>query len=85
MDYQPLNDEHQSGEPKKTKRVKKIRCEICRKKITMMFIECKCGKILCMKHRYVELHNCQYDYKAEWNEKFRKNNPIIKNPKFELI
>ena len=51
----------------------------------MTFIECKCGKFLCMKHRYVELHNCQYDYKAEWNEKFRKNNPIIKKPKFELI
>jgi hypothetical protein len=69
----------------KNTKSKKIRCNVCHKRISITFIECKCGQYLCMSHRYVDSHECQYDHKSEWIKQFRKNNPIIKNPKVEPI
>jgi predicted nucleic acid binding AN1-type Zn finger protein len=55
----------------------KIRCNVCNKKINMTFIECKCGKFLCLRHRYAENHDCKFDYKTAWSEKLRNDNPVV--------
>lgn len=64
---------------------KKIRCAVCKKKINMTYIQCKCGGYYCGKHRYANEHNCQYDYKKVNEEQIRKNNPEITKEKFERI
>ena len=63
----------------------KIRCGVCRRKITMTYIECKCGKKFCGRHRYPEEHDCTYDHKREREEKILKENPVIKKQKLEKI
>lgn len=36
-------------------------CSKCKQKVYMPF-ECRCGKLLCAKHRYINKHKCQYDW-----------------------
>jgi len=67
------------------KKSKKIKCGVCNKKITMMYIQCKCNEYFCKDHIYINEHNCQYDHKKHQSEKIRKNNPIIKKVKLEKI
>mgnify|MGYP001066304698 CR=1 FL=1 len=64
---------------------KKIRCMVCRKKITFSYIECKCGGFYCGNHRYPHEHDCEIDYKKIQQEKIRNNNPIVVKPKIEKI
>jgi hypothetical protein len=43
---------------------KKLRCqhEGCKKKVTIMGIDCKCGNRYCIKHYHPEIHACTHDY-----------------------
>jgi hypothetical protein len=54
-----LDTEQQKSRPK--------RCcaEGCKKKLSLLDIECRCGKVHCSMHRQAELHNCQYDFKGD--------------------
>ena len=61
----------------KKKKPKKNRCAECRKKLGNVPFECKCKLLYCNKHRYAEDHNCSYDYKAQYQIFFKKNNPKI--------
>jgi len=56
----------------------KMRCSHCncRINITNSF-ECKCDKMLCMKHRFFADHGCTYDYKTEERKKLAKCNPQV--------
>lgn len=63
----------------------KVKCSVCRKKITFTYIQCKCGLILCLKHRYADEHDCTYDHKAAWKEQLKKNNPTVKKRKVDEI
>lgn len=38
-------------------------CAVCRKKLGLIPMTCRCGLDLCAKHRYPEEHNCKYDFK----------------------
>ena len=56
-----------SPEPeKKNKKYKKIRCNhpLCKKNISLMPFNCKCGKSFCIVHKNPELHECSFDYKC---------------------
>ena len=64
---------------------KKIICKICRRKITLTYIECRCLELFCGSHIYADSHNCTYDHKKFHMENIRNNNPIIKKDKFEKI
>lgn len=68
-----------------TKILSKIRCKVCRRKITMTYIECRCGEKFCGNHRYADEHDCPYDYKQDRSDKIRKENPIIVKEKLEKI
>ena len=61
-----------------------MRCPICKKKSHLSF-KCKCGKELCIKHRYPEEHNCSFDKAKEQIEKLKKDNPKIIPSKLEKI
>ena len=44
--------------------LKKQKCAICKKKHFIINI-CRCGKIVCLKHRYPDTHNCTFDFKND--------------------
>ncbi len=42
------------------------RCAVCNKKIPSIFLKintCKCGKIVCSKHKSEASHGCTFDWK----------------------
>ncbi len=43
---------------------KKNRCEQCNKKIGILGLKCRCGKIYCTSHVTAETHSCTFDYKT---------------------
>jgi AN1-type zinc finger protein 5/6 len=55
----------------------KIKCEICKKKLGLTGIQCKCGKHFCSLHRYPEEHNCDFDYKSFTQNTLRKVNKQV--------
>ena len=56
----------------------KSRCNECNSKVNITnSIECKCGKLLCMKHRLFNAHNCSIDYKEKDKKILEKNNPKV--------
>lgn len=47
--------------------------------------ECRCGNVYCGVHRYSDVHNCSYNYKADAAEKIRKENPVVVGEKMQKI
>ena len=64
----------------------KMRCNECNCKINITnSLKCKCEKILCMKHRMFNAHNCSIDYKTNDRKILEKNNPKIISDKIISI
>ncbi|XP_072258608.1 AN1-type zinc finger protein 6 isoform X1 [Pyxicephalus adspersus] len=78
------SSEEQAGSPVKAK-LKKNRCNFCRKKVGLTGFECRCGNVFCGTHRYSDVHNCSFDYKAEAAAKIRKENPVVVGEKIQKI
>ena len=76
--------EEQSESLEKSKQ-KKNRCFMCRKKVGLTGFECQCGNVYCGVHRYSDVHNCSYNYKADAAEKIRKENPVVVGEKIQKI
>lgn len=57
------------------KRKVSVRCSKCNRKTRLNYYNCKCGKTLCIRHRYRESHDCTYDYKKEFRNKLKDDNP----------
>lgn len=55
----------------------KSRCWKCKKKAGLFPIECRCGYVFCMKHRYASTHACDFDYRKEGREMLEKDNPPV--------
>jgi len=70
---------------KRPEQVQKNRCWLCRRKVGISGIECRCGYIFCGKHRYANEHDCRYDHKQAQRKKIAKENQEIKTQKFEKI
>lgn len=51
------------------------RCAMCRAKITLTesIIKCRCRSAFCDKHRTAEAHGCQYNYRAQTEQKLRSD------------
>ncbi|XP_067301011.1 AN1-type zinc finger protein 6 isoform X2 [Pseudorasbora parva] len=64
---------------------KKNRCFTCRKKVGLTGFDCRCGQLFCCIHRYSDVHNCSFDYKADAAEKIRKENPLVVGEKIKKI
>lgn len=81
------NDQSTHSSELKVKKRKKNRCpfEGCRKRLTLTDITCKCKQKFCMKHRYPEDHECNYDYKSEARKKLKRENFVVSGTKVEKI
>lgn len=63
-----------------------VRCQQCRKKLRLaQQIQCKCGITLCSKHRPVDEHSCNFDFRKEYKEKLEKENKSVVAKKIESI
>lgn len=51
----------------------KNRCGVCRKKLKLTDLECRCSARFCANHRPPEEHACTYDYKAAGRTQLTKN------------
>ncbi|XP_073474345.1 AN1-type zinc finger protein 6 [Aquarana catesbeiana] len=78
------SSEEQASSPVKAK-LKKNRCNMCRKKVGLTGFECRCGNVFCGTHRYSDVHSCSFDYKAEAAAKIRKENPVVVGEKIQKI
>ncbi len=59
-------------------------CSNCKRK-SLITMSCKCEKIFCLTCRQPETHSCVFDYKAEFRQKFGKENPIVTSEKLTKI
>ena len=72
------NNKNNKNNKKKTKKkTKKKRCGMCRKKLGLIPFKCRCEKMFCAKHRYSDVHKCDYDYKTSYTQKYTEDNPKI--------
>lgn len=51
----------------------KNRCGVCRKKLKLTDLECRCSARFCANHRPPEEHACTYDYKSAGRTQLSKN------------
>ena len=64
----------------------KLRCAQCNKKLgIIMIMKCHCNKYFCSAHRYMETHNCDYNYKLEGKKKLERENPQVVSEKLPKI
>jgi hypothetical protein len=64
---------------------KSNRCQQCNKKVGFTGFECRCGRLFCGVHRYSDMHQCGFDYKALGAQEIRQNNPVVKNEKIQKL
>jgi len=75
------NDECEKPNPKPIE--KKSRCQVCKRKIGLTPIVCRCGHMFCAHHRYPHEHKCSFDYKTEGRKLIEKENPKIQSNQFK--
>lgn len=61
------------------------RCPICKKKLGLTAITCRCGNTYCTGHRHAESHNCTFDYKEEGRNQLSKVITKCETAKLEKI
>ena len=63
----------------------KRRCLVCKKKVGLTAISCRCGGLFCSIHRYSDKHDCDFDYKAMGKKEISEANPVVKAKKIDEI
>ena len=58
-------------------------CDKCKKE-HLLTLDCRCGKIFCIKHKDPLKHKCSFNY-HENKEKLIKNNPKVVGEKLNKI
>lgn len=62
------------------------RCFHCNKKLgIVMIFKCHCQQYFCAAHRYMEIHECNYNYKLEGRKKLELENPLCASEKLPKI
>lgn len=61
------------------------RCRTCSKKVGLTGFQCRCGGTFCSMHRYMDSHQCSFDYKTADREKIAKQNPVVMADKINKI
>ena len=57
------------------------RCNVCNKKVGLMYIPCQCSGIFCPKHRSDKEHECPFDYKKSDTDMLACNLNVVKSDK----
>lgn len=80
-----FNDSQQQ-QPQPKESSGKLRCYHCNKKLgIIMIMKCHCNQYFCSAHRYMEVHNCSYDYKENGRKKLERENPLVCTQKLPKI
>lgn len=61
------------------------KCTFCNKKLGLIKFTCRCSNNYCNIHRYATSHNCTYDYKTNYQNELKINNPVITSIKLQKI
>ncbi|CAD8102301.1 unnamed protein product [Paramecium primaurelia] len=61
------------------------KCKICKRKLGIAGIQCKCEAYFCNKHRLPEEHQCTFDHAEKAKQLLRKNNPLVDPQKLEKL
>ncbi|EFJ33939.1 hypothetical protein SELMODRAFT_37922, partial [Selaginella moellendorffii] len=61
------------------------RCSCCRRKVGLMGVTCRCGKVLCFPHRYPSEHGCEFDFQSQGRIAIAKANPVVIASKIDKI
>ncbi|XP_029145255.1 zinc finger A20 and AN1 domain-containing stress-associated protein 9-like [Arachis hypogaea] len=61
----------------------KKRCKKCNKKVGLTGFECRCGDLFCGKHRYPEVHECEFNFKDIGRNILAKQNPLCIRDKLD--
>jgi predicted nucleic acid binding AN1-type Zn finger protein len=66
---------------------KKARCSAsdCKKKLTMLDFDCRCGQRFCSAHRQAEDHHCAHNWKADANKTLGKQLVSCVNEKLDKL
>ena len=59
-------------------------CSTCKKR-TLIDYSCSCKRVLCIKCRAPEQHNCDFDFFKENQNRLLKDNPVIVGEKVDKI
>jgi AN1-like Zinc finger len=82
---EPVAENHHSSGKEATTNGK-LRCFHCNKKLgIIMIMKCHCNQYFCAAHRFMEVHNCSYDYKEHGRKKLERENPLICTQKLPKI
>uniref|UniRef100_A0A8K9XST3 Zinc finger AN1-type containing 6 n=1 Tax=Oncorhynchus mykiss TaxID=8022 RepID=A0A8K9XST3_ONCMY len=84
-DQASVDGQDKPSDSDQPKAAKKNRCFSCRKKVGLTGFDCRCGNVFCSMHRYSDVHNCTFNYKADAAEKIRKANPVCVGEKIQKI
>ncbi|CAD8053489.1 unnamed protein product [Paramecium sonneborni] len=61
------------------------KCYVCKRKLGISGIQCKCKIVFCNKHRLPEDHNCSFDHAEKAKQLLIKNNPLVDHKKLEEL
>ncbi|RYQ85739.1 zinc finger A20 and AN1 domain-containing stress-associated protein 1-like [Arachis ipaensis] len=61
----------------------KKRCKRCNKKVGLIGFECRCGDLFCGRHRYPEVHECEFNFKDIGRNILTKQNPLCIRDKLD--
>ena len=76
-------DEKKNEKDVPQKKVKKLRCFQCKKKLSLIYFTCQCGHVFCDSHLNRHSHNCSYNAVQEKKKEIEKNNPKIQPNKIK--
>jgi len=68
-----IDDEKNHKDGESIKQVDTSKCWKCNKKIGIYGYQCRCKYFFCEKHRYNDLHSCEFDYNG-----FQRANLVVK-------
>ena len=61
------------------------RCNVCKKRLLLTSMTCRCGVKFCEVHRYPEEHECSYDYKTEGRKALEEKLVHVPHMKFQRM
>ena len=61
----------------------KVKCQHCRRKVSIYAMKCKCENVYCMQH--LTNHACSFDYKTAFREKLERDLPKVDFQKITKI
>ena len=82
IDSDPGKLKSLSSSPQPTKK----KCFTCNRRLNLTTeFQCKCDQQFCLKHRYPDMHSCQFNHKAIWKKSLESKNPAVCYNKIEKI